>query len=52
MKDLKLVASLELNTHDKGVQMLSHFRFLLHSIDKDLAGLVVDPSDEVDEALA
>jgi len=50
-QDLEFVACLKLNLRDKSVQVSSHLRLLLHSVDEDLAGLVIDPCNKVGEAL-
>jgi hypothetical protein len=51
LQDLELLAGFEFDTSDEGMQVLGHLRLLLHGINEDFAGFVVDPGDEIEEAL-
>jgi len=48
---LESMASLELNTCNESAQVSGHLRLLLHGVDKNLAGLVINLGDKVGEAL-
>jgi len=48
---LESMAGLKLDMCNKSMQVSGHLRLLLHGIDENLAGLVIDPGDKVGEAL-
>ena len=48
---LESMAGLELDMCNESTQVSGHLRLLLHGIDENLVGLVIDPGDKVGEAL-